>query len=445
MGGRVNHEKLDDDIRKAVRAAKDPLVVVEQFRALLHELSPRRDQPVDLVRWVPVEQVEANDYNPNSVAKNEMRLLHTSISHDGFTQPIVVIWDEVKHKYVVVDGFHRYTTARVHDDVRERLGGMVPIVVLDKSINDRMASTVRHNRARGKHSIRGVAAMVFEMLHEGWSDERVCAELGLETEEMLRLKHVTGFSKLFENVEYKRAWETRRQIELRREWKDPASARVARQLVRSSETGKSTASPGPSAHALFARGPHRFAQGSLLGKQVDTMLAGESVHVLYSDPPWGDGYLKMFATHTEKATGVRPAQCTYTQLLDRLVELIETYVSGHVFVETSAACRAQTEDALRAVVPNVRTVATTYGANLTAVLIWGSRAPLPPAKFDVKGKKGIPFVKECLRSVAIPGAIVLDPCCGSGYTAAAAASLGMVFRGNELNPARLEKAMARFK
>jgi hypothetical protein len=121
---------------------------------------------------------------------------------------------------VIVDGFHRYYTAKTRADVLESTGGRVPVVVLHKDINDRMASTVRHNRARGKHSVAGMSSMVFDMLHNGWEDAAICNELGMEPEELLRLKHITGFSKLFADVDYKRAWQNRKQILLRKEWQD---------------------------------------------------------------------------------------------------------------------------------------------------------------------------------------------------------------------------------
>ncbi len=143
------------------------------------------------------------------------QLLYTSINHDGYTQPVVTIWDESIQKYVIVDGFHRYSTMRQNKDIREKNLGLLPIVVIDKEINDRMASTVRHNRARGKHSISGMSSMVFSMLENGWKDSEICNELGMEPEELLRLKHLTGFSKLFENTEYKKAWETKAQIKYR--------------------------------------------------------------------------------------------------------------------------------------------------------------------------------------------------------------------------------------
>ena len=184
-----------DEIEKLEGQAR--LEAIENAREALHNLSPVCGQPVDRIRWVPVDMVEPNDYNPNSVAKVELGLLYTSILHDGYTQPVVTIWDAEKEKYVIVDGF---------------------------PINDRMASTVRHNRARGKHSIDGMSNMVFQMLENGWSEAEICAELGMEAEEVLRLKHITGFSKLFEDVEYKKAWESKVQLKLRKQAEKQAAA-----------------------------------------------------------------------------------------------------------------------------------------------------------------------------------------------------------------------------
>lgn len=206
---------MKEEIENYIKNSDNPIAAIEEIKALLHELSPLKDQPINRVRWVPIEMVQANDYNPNSVATIEMKLLYTSISHDGYTQPIVTIWDESIQKYVIVDGFHRYSTMRQNQDIREKNLGLLPIVVIDKEINDRMASTVRHNRARGKHSISGMSSMVFSMLENGWKDSEICNELGMEPEELLRLKHLTGFSKLFENTEYKKAWETKAQIKYR--------------------------------------------------------------------------------------------------------------------------------------------------------------------------------------------------------------------------------------
>lgn len=171
--------------------------------------------PVAHVRWVPIERVRANDYNPNSVALMEMQLLYVSIKHDGFTQPVVTIYDQDHDRYVIVDGFHRYMVMKRYRDIYEANGGLLPVVVIDKPINDRMASTIRHNRARGKHSVDGMSALVVSLLHNGWQDPQICDELGLEAEELIRLKHLTGYAKFFVDGQYSRALETRRQIEER--------------------------------------------------------------------------------------------------------------------------------------------------------------------------------------------------------------------------------------
>lgn len=168
---------------------------------------------------LPIDKVEANNYNPNAVAKNEMKLLYLSICEDGYTQPVVTIYDDERDKYVIIDGFHRYTTMRINDDLREKNQGLLPCVVLDKNINQRMASTVRHNRARGKHSVHGMSNMVFQMLKNGMSDAEICNQLGMEPDELVRLKHITGFAKLFQNVEYNRAFETSKQKEIMRNHK----------------------------------------------------------------------------------------------------------------------------------------------------------------------------------------------------------------------------------
>jgi len=221
----IKPSDLQATLSNAVRESSDPEATIAELRSMLHDLSARKSQPINLVRWVPVEQVQANDYNPNSVAQNEMRLLYVSISHDGYTQPIVTVYDEEKDKYIIVDGFHRYTIMRTNKDIYEINNGLLPIVVIDKDINDRMASTVRHNRARGKHSIDGMGQIVFNMLSNGSSDAEVCLEVGLEPEELLRLKHVTGFAKLFDKVEYGKAWETDRQIQLRKKFREEEAAR----------------------------------------------------------------------------------------------------------------------------------------------------------------------------------------------------------------------------
>ena len=203
---------------EAIAALESPeaqIEAIEGAREALHEISPLQSQPVDYVRWVPLDWVTPNDYNPNSVAGKEMGLLYTSIWQDGYTQPIVTVYNPESELYEIVDGFHRNFTCLSNDDVLARNHGCLPIVVIDKEINDRMAATVRHNRARGQHSVAGMGSMVFKMLDEGWADEEICNNLGMEPEELLRLKHVTGFSKLYENAEYRKSWETKAQIQLR--------------------------------------------------------------------------------------------------------------------------------------------------------------------------------------------------------------------------------------
>lgn len=205
-------------IKKAFDESENPIDFINEVREFVHEISPINSQPVDFVRWVPVEMVEPNDYNPNSVAHKEMSLLYTSIWQDGYTQPTVTIWDEQKEKFVIVDGFHRYFTCKNNQDVRERNKGCLPIVVIKKDINERMAATVRHNRARGKHSVDGMSHMIFSLLDNGWKDEDICNYLGMEPEELLKMKHITGFSKLFESTEYKQAWETKSQLLVKRKY-----------------------------------------------------------------------------------------------------------------------------------------------------------------------------------------------------------------------------------
>lgn len=172
-----------------------------------------KDQPINTVEWIPIEKVHANDYNQNSVATPEMKLLYTSVKKDGYTQPVVTIYDEKKDRYVIVDGFHRYSIMRRYKDIYAMCEGKLPCVVLHgKTMNDLMASTVRHNRARGKHSVQGMSNIVMEMLINGASDLQVCNELGLEAEELVRLKYITGYAKLYENTEYSRAAVSEKQI-----------------------------------------------------------------------------------------------------------------------------------------------------------------------------------------------------------------------------------------
>lgn len=163
--------------------------------------------PVYDVKRVPIEQVTANDYNPNSVAPPEMALLETSIWEDGYTQPVVVVYDDENDKYVVVDGFHRYCTLRDSQRIYAREKGMLPVVVLKKEMHDRMASTIRHNRARGTHNIELMSTIVSELVEMGKGDRWICQHIGMSPDELLRLKQITGVAALFQNQDFSESWD----------------------------------------------------------------------------------------------------------------------------------------------------------------------------------------------------------------------------------------------
>ena len=178
-------------------------------RRILHSVSPFKDEPIDFVEWVNTDSVHANDYNPNSVAPPEMILLEHSIEHDGFTQPVVG-WADTDNTYEVVDGFHRTTVSKRSEMVRERLSGYMPIVSIQhKNLdrNDRIASTIRHNRARGKHKVESMSDIVIELKKRNWSDTRIAKELGMDADEVLRLCQITGLSEVFSEESFSQSWD----------------------------------------------------------------------------------------------------------------------------------------------------------------------------------------------------------------------------------------------
>lgn len=182
--------------------------LLNSLRLHLHKLSPFKSEPVDLVQWIPADDVKANDYNPNTVAPPEMELLALSIKEDGYTQPIVA-WD-VGDGYEVIDGFHRNRVGRECDDVADRIAGYLPIVVANPDRTDkgdRIASTIRHNRARGKHQIGAMADIVIELKRRNWSDEKIGKHLGMEPDEVLRLSQITGLAEMFADRNFSQAWE----------------------------------------------------------------------------------------------------------------------------------------------------------------------------------------------------------------------------------------------
>lgn len=157
--------------------------------------------PVYNVIAVSIDKIEANDYNPNHVAKREMDLLYQSIKADGYTMPVVCFYDENRDKYIIVDGFHRYTILMTHKDIYDRENGMLPVSVIDKPIEDRMASTIRHNRARGKHEVELQASLV-GMLKSGWDELKIMKELGMTLEEVQRLIGLKGIASEIRGVPY---------------------------------------------------------------------------------------------------------------------------------------------------------------------------------------------------------------------------------------------------
>lgn len=189
---------------------KDDLIqAINEIKQELHKISPMKNEPVDCVLWVKSELVEANDYNPNSVAPPEMKLLQHSIAEDGYTQPIVA-YQYSNNDYEVVDGFHRNRVGKECADVRERVHGYLPVTVINSDREnkaDRIAATIRHNRARGKHKVDAMSEIIQDLAKRNWSDKKIGKELGMEPDEVLRLKQITGLAELFSDQEFSEAWE----------------------------------------------------------------------------------------------------------------------------------------------------------------------------------------------------------------------------------------------
>lgn len=188
---------------------EERVAAINELRRTIHEFSPFRGEPVDLVLWVPADEVEANDYNPNEVAPPEMKLLRRSIEADGFTQPVVT-WVQEEGEREVVDGFHRNRVGREAEGIRDRLHGYLPVTTVNDDRTergDRIAATIRHNRARGKHQVDAMSDIVQELVKRNWSDKKIAKELGMEPDEVLRLKQITGLAELFSDREFSEAWE----------------------------------------------------------------------------------------------------------------------------------------------------------------------------------------------------------------------------------------------
>lgn len=203
-------------IKKAIKSNlsqlndAEKIDLINELREFIHQHSPFKNEPVDFVRWVPCDNVVANDYNPNKVAPPEMELLEVSIVNDGYTQPIVTWNSPEKQKIEVIDGFHRNRVGKESIVVRERVKGYLPVVNIrteQSNKNDRIASTIRHNRARGKHQVDAMSEIVIELKNRNWSNARISKQLGMDEEEVLRLCQISGLEHLFGDQDFSQAWE----------------------------------------------------------------------------------------------------------------------------------------------------------------------------------------------------------------------------------------------
>lgn len=179
-----------------------------RVKTLLHQHSPLSAEPVDCVLWVPAEQIAENNYNPNHVAPPEKRLLYTSLLRSGFTHPLVA-WQDADRHYMLIDGYHRFSLARQRSALRKRLQGYIPVVAIsggESEKTQRIAATIRHNRARGQHQIQAMSDIVQELARLGWSDDKISTELGMDSDEVLRLKQISGLMEMFLDREYSEAW-----------------------------------------------------------------------------------------------------------------------------------------------------------------------------------------------------------------------------------------------
>lgn len=194
-----------------IKTIDDPekkIELINQAREIIHQVSPLKHHPVDFVRWVKSETVEKNDYNPNSVAPPEMKLLIKSITEDGYTMPIVTFDDLDMTK--IVDGFHRRKSERVNSEIHRSTLGHIPVTKIRDSqtgLSDRMASTIRHNRARGTHSVDLMVNIVQELVEAGMSNEWIMKHIGMDADELLRLKQISGLAALFHGKDFSKAWE----------------------------------------------------------------------------------------------------------------------------------------------------------------------------------------------------------------------------------------------
>lgn len=184
--------------------------LINELRRIIHEVSPFKSEPVDLLQWVPCDTVGANEYNPNEVAPVEMELLRLSINHDGYTSAVVSMLNEDKITRVVIDGAHRSRCGKEYPDIKERVLGYLPVVTIrseNEDLANRMSATVRHNRARGKHKVESMSDIVIELKKRNWNDAKIAKHLGMDADEVLRLTQITGLAEMFKDREFSQSWE----------------------------------------------------------------------------------------------------------------------------------------------------------------------------------------------------------------------------------------------
>jgi ParB-like chromosome segregation protein Spo0J len=211
----VYTERLIYEFEQLVKQIKpltidEKVFVINGCKKALHQVSPMKSEPVDCILWVKNDLVHANDYNPNKVAPPEMELLKISIQEDGYTQPIVTMLEQ-KGTREVIDGFHRHRVGKESKTIQSRIHGYLPVVTINENKTDktdRIASTIRHNRARGKHQVDAMSEIVIELKNRNWKNERIARELGMDEEEILRLCQITGLQDIFKDEDFSRSWES---------------------------------------------------------------------------------------------------------------------------------------------------------------------------------------------------------------------------------------------
>lgn len=206
-------EQILEQLKPIIKQIKEcelneKIDVLNNVRLALRKISPFKNEPIECILWIPSHKVQANDYNPNQVAPPEMKLLEHSILEDGYTQPIVSFKED--EKFEVVDGFHRSRVGKESKKVNKRVHNYLPLVVINDERtgkSDRIASTIRHNRARGKHKVDAMSEIVMDLKKRNWSDDKIARELGMDSDEVLRLAQITGLAEMFQDKEFSEAWE----------------------------------------------------------------------------------------------------------------------------------------------------------------------------------------------------------------------------------------------